>query len=298
MAMSAGRPSSARVGQARIALRQRFGLVAALLGVRALARIAGHRPGGVVELQIAAAGVVEGADRRPIGFGDIVKERVQIGIDVFADGRTALPEMQRARRRYRHFRHDARVRLQKLEMLEHRMTGETDLAVDLERVRLGLHAVELDAVVGEVELHAVEAAKKSKCHQVAAKLAVGGEFQPDLLLLLDRPFDLAVFDRAQCFGSDLVALAFGARLFQRRRPQQASDMVGAERRRGALHRFPPGGCRFPVLLILGGKAYGRAERDLARRVSGCKSRCGSAKCTVTLRVTQSAPIVRRYSWPP
>jgi hypothetical protein len=41
----------------------------------------------------------------------------------------------------------------------------------------------------------------------AAKLAVGGEFQFDLLLLFDRPFDLAIFDGAQRFGGDLVALA-------------------------------------------------------------------------------------------
>ena len=70
------------VGQARVALRQRLGFIAALLGMGALARIAGHRPGGVVELQIAAAGIVEGADRRPIGFGDIGEEGVEIRIDV------------------------------------------------------------------------------------------------------------------------------------------------------------------------------------------------------------------------
>ena len=140
------------------------------------------------------------------------------------------------------------------------MTGKADLAVDLERVRLGLHAVKLNAVVGEVELHAVEAAKEIKMPPGATKFAIGGEFQPDLLLLFDRPFDLAVFDRAQRFGGDLVALALEARLFQRRRPQQASDMIGAERRRGAQHRFPPGGRRFPVVIDLGVKLIG--ERNV------------------------------------
>jgi hypothetical protein len=140
---------------------------------------------------------------------------------------------------------DAAVSLQKLEMLQHRMTGEADLAVDLQRVRLGLHAVKLNAVVGQVEGHAVEAAEEIKVPPGAAKLAVGGDFQPDFLLLSDRPFDLAVFDRPQRFRANLVALPLGARLFQRRRPQQASDVIGAEWRRGALHRFPPDGCRFP-----------------------------------------------------
>jgi hypothetical protein len=112
--------------------------------------------------KIAAAGVVEGADRRPISFGDIIKEGVQIGIDIFADGGAALPEMQRARHWDRHLRRDARMRLQQLEMLQHRMTGKADFAVDLERVRLGLHAVKLDAVIRQVKDHAVKAAKEIK----------------------------------------------------------------------------------------------------------------------------------------
>ena len=41
------------------------------------------------------------------------------------------------------------MRLQKREMLEHRMVGrETDLAGDGDRLGLGLDAVKLDAVVG------------------------------------------------------------------------------------------------------------------------------------------------------
>ena len=107
-----------RVGQLRVTLWQRLRFIAALLGVGALARIAGHRPGGIVELQITV-GIVKGADRRPIDFGDIGEEGVELRIDLFADSRAALPEMQRAWRRDRHFRHDARVRLEKLEVLQH-----------------------------------------------------------------------------------------------------------------------------------------------------------------------------------
>ena len=74
------------------------------------------------------------------------------------------------------------------------------LGVDLERVGLGLHAVELNAVIGLVERHAVEAAKEVEMPPRAAKLAVGGELEPDLLLLFDRLLDLAVFDRTQRVG--------------------------------------------------------------------------------------------------
>ena len=77
------------------------------------------------------------------------------------------------------------------------MTGEADLADDLERMRLGLHAVELNAVVGKIEAHAVETAKEAKMPPGTSKLAVGGKLEPDLLLLCDCPLDLAVFNRAK-----------------------------------------------------------------------------------------------------
>src|ERR1700751_4142810 len=127
------------------------------------------------------------------------------------------------------------MRFEKLEVIQHRMAGKADFAVDLDGLGLGLHAVELDAVLGRVERHAVKSAEKIEMPPPAAKLAIGGELEPDLLLLLDRFFDLAIFDRAQRPGGDLVTRALLARHFDRRRPQQAADMVGAKRRSGALH---------------------------------------------------------------
>ena len=52
------------------------------------------------------------------------------------------------------------MRFEKLEMIQHRMAGEADLAVDLDGLGLGLHAVKLDAVIGRVKRHAGEAAEK------------------------------------------------------------------------------------------------------------------------------------------
>ena len=51
-------------------------------------------------------------------------------------------------------------------------------------------------------------------------------------------FDLAVFDRFERGGGDLALGVTLARLFQRGGPQQAADMIGAERRFGSLHRYP------------------------------------------------------------
>jgi len=41
-------------------------------------------------------------------------------------------------------------------MVEHRMVGETEFAVNANAARLGLHALELDAVIQFVNLDAVE----------------------------------------------------------------------------------------------------------------------------------------------
>jgi len=43
--------------------------------------------------------------------------------------------------------------------------------------------VELNAVVGKIEAHAVETAKEVEMPPGTAKLAVGGKLEPDLLLL-------------------------------------------------------------------------------------------------------------------
>ena len=121
-------------------------------------------------------------------------------------------------------------------MLQHRVAGESEPAVDLQRVSLGLHAGKLDAVIGEVEADTVETAEEVEVPPGAAELAVGRHLEPDLLLFFDDPLDLAIFDRAQGIGGDLVALATRAGVLHRRRTQQAADVVGAERRRGSLHR--------------------------------------------------------------
>src|SRR5262249_49950483 len=71
----------------------------------------------------------------------------------------------------------------------------------------------------------------------AAVLAVGDRAQPNGLLLADDLLDLAVLDRLQRRRIDLAALALLAGGMERGRAQQTADVVGAERRRGALHNF-------------------------------------------------------------
>ena len=163
------------VDHPRIGGRQLLWLIAALARVRELALIAHHRPGGVVELQIAAACIVERAHRLAVGVGHVIEETVEIGIGILVDRAAALAEMQHVGRWYRHFRHRSRAGLDEAEILDVRMAGEADAAGDAHALGLGLDAVEDDAVTDLVELGAVEPFEEIELPPRAAKLAVGGE---------------------------------------------------------------------------------------------------------------------------
>src|SRR3954447_12028020 len=93
--------------------------------------------------------------------------------------------MHHARRRDCHLRHHPGMRLQKLEMLEHRMIAETDLAGDMHRARFGFDALELDAMLGVANVDAVEHAEEVEVPPCPAELAIGRELEADFLLLLD-----------------------------------------------------------------------------------------------------------------
>src|SRR5262245_14940174 len=124
----------------------------------ALARVADHRPRGIVELQIAAACVVEGRDGLAVGRGQIVEEGIELRRDRFADRLPALAEVQRAGRRNRHLRRDARVLLEETEVIDMRVTDEIDPVDDPYALRLGGDTGELDAVAGGIEFDPGKAA--------------------------------------------------------------------------------------------------------------------------------------------
>ena len=190
----------------------------------------------LVELQIAAAGIGEGAHRLAVGLAEIAIEILHRRIDRFRHGVAAIAEMQRRRRRDGHLRRLLGVRLHELEMLDHRMRlVAAELADHAQHHRLRLPALELDLALAQIGLDAVELAEEIVVPERAAKFAVGDGFEADLLLLLDDLLDLAVLDGLEFCRRDLAALAPGARLLERRRAQQAADVIGAEGRRGAEH---------------------------------------------------------------
>ncbi len=231
--MSDGRPDSARLVMRAYCAGSRSGSSPRSFECCALLRVADHRPGGVVELQVAAAGVVEGADRLLIGEPDVVEIGVDVRIDLLADGLAALAEVQRRGRRDRHLRRHLGVVLDEAKMVEVRVVGEADLADDAHALGLGLDPGKGDALAGGIELGAVEPLVEIELPPGTPELAVGRKLEPDLLLLLDGFLDLAVLDRLELLGGDLALPMLGARLLERRGTQQAADVIGAERRLGS-----------------------------------------------------------------
>ena len=112
--------------------------------------------------------------------------------------------------------------------------GVAQLAGDPHRRRLeaDLAAVVAAEARGEAALadrHAIEPLEEVDVEEGAAELAVGDALEPDLLLLAHRLGDALVLDRAQLVRAGSRPRAPRARLEQPLGPQQAADVVGAER---------------------------------------------------------------------
>jgi hypothetical protein len=82
---------------------------------------------------------------------------------------------------------------------------------------------------------AIKSPQKIKVPPRAAELAIGDCLQADFLLFLDDARDLAVLDCLEFGGTDRALGALVPRILERLRPQQAADMIGAERWLGSLH---------------------------------------------------------------
>ena len=131
-------------------------------------------------------------------------------------------------------------------MLQHRMIGKSELSDNAQALRLGLHAMELNALLGLEKLDPVEHAEKIEMPPGAAELAVGGELEPDLLLPGDDLFNLTILDGLELGRADRALFMFGARFLQGGRTQKAADVIGAEGGFGSCHWNTPCG-EIPVL---------------------------------------------------
>ena len=199
IAMIGGFSFQRRTDDGCIDRRQLVRIVAARLRLLALVRITHHGPGGVIELQIAAASIVESADRLSPRHSDIREKLIDVRVDLLAHQRAPLPEVKGAGGRDAHFRNDPAMCLQKLEMFNLRMTDEFHLSGNLYCFVLCLDTVKLNACGSSDRFDTFETAEKIEMPPGAAEFAIGCELQSDFFLLPDDLLDLAVFDgrRAQ-----------------------------------------------------------------------------------------------------
>jgi hypothetical protein len=107
------------------------------------------------------------------------------------------------------------------------MVAEAQLAGDLYAAGFGLHAVELNALLRFIALHAVQAVKEIEVPPRAAELAVGDYFQAAGALVLYHLADRFVFDLAQGGGVDFPGLKLLAGLLDNGRTQKTSYNFGA-----------------------------------------------------------------------
>jgi hypothetical protein len=73
------------------------------------------------------------------------------------------------------------------------------------------------------------------CYVVCYLCQTADGLEADRLLVRDGVLDLAVFYRPELVGANLGRLSLYPHRLERGRAQQASDMIGAERRLGARH---------------------------------------------------------------
>jgi hypothetical protein len=144
--------------------------------------------------------------------------------------------MQRRWRRDRHLRRRLCVGRDEAPMRDHRVAGkgaEPDLEPQQDRPRL--RSLELELALAAIGFHPFERHQEVGLPRGAAIFAVGDGGETHVLLAPDQRDDLAILDGLQCGGVDLAPLAPQARFPERRAAQQAADVIGAERRDGALH---------------------------------------------------------------
>src|SRR5262245_50837056 len=281
------------IDQIGIALGELARVVTAPFLSLAVVGVAQHGDEHFVELQVAAACIGEGTHALAVGGAQLAEELLERRVGLLAHRGAAGAAVERRRRRDRDLGRSRRVRLDELEMLQHRVVGEAEFADDARALRPGLHTLERNALLHHVAFGAVEAPQEVEVPPGAAELAVGDRLEPDLLLLLDHALDLAILDRLER-GRIYPALGvLLARLLQRCRTQQAADMVGAERRLGTLHVRP-----FVVVITVISSCHPRTIGDPCSRADDHGSPLTRGRHRVYGQITLAPHLFRHLHDPP
>jgi hypothetical protein len=181
-----------------------------------------------------------------IGRNHVGPELFDIRVDRSADSVATGKLMDLRRRGDRHFRRFLRERLQEGECRDIHRARPGDPAID-QRERPGDRLPVLVVIdhVRALALDELDAERVQELRQIAhpPKFAVGDGMEADLLLQLDDLAYAAILEPAQLLARGLSRHEIAPRLDQPLRPDQAADMVGAERRRGSFHQGFPSSMR-------------------------------------------------------
>ena len=200
-----------------------------------LVRIAEFAPGGVVELEVAAACFVEGADGFLVSEGDVSVEVVFVLVKVdrlvvfFTD---AADEVEHARGRDGHLGHGVSCdALQIFEVFDEGVIAEADFAGDFHGSGFGLVAFEMDGPFFGLDLfYSFKVFKEVQMPVSAAEFSVGHGMETIFDFLGDKFLDFFVFDLAKFGSCDFACFQIAARFMNDLWTQEASYDVIAERR--------------------------------------------------------------------
>ena len=212
-----------------------FQIKAARLVCLAFLGIAELAPRRVVELEIAAACLVEGANGLLISESDVLEKTrfVLVALDRRIVCRThAADEMQHARRRDRHLRERiARKRLQIAEMFKERMIAEIHLVHDLHRRRLRLCSLERHGpMLCSDFFDALQGGEKVEMPVATAEFAVRHRLEADFLLLRHEIADRRILGFFQLLRRSFSGCERLTLFLQRFRAQETAHDIVTERR--------------------------------------------------------------------
>src|SRR5215470_3433252 len=166
----------------------------------------------LVDLQIAAAGRGEVADFLAVETGEIVVERVNVGIGLGVDRAASAPKMHHGWRRERDLRRRSRDRREKLEIVDEDSpaVGPREPAGYLHG-RRAVQAVACGRMKAYRELgrdhsHVAEFQHEISVPGVAVVFAVGDELEPELLLQSYGLTDCGMLDTLELGIGDLFFL--------------------------------------------------------------------------------------------
>ena len=232
-----GAAADGGVDQLGVGVRQGVGIVAALDRAGAHHRIAEVREVGVVELEVAAAGGVQGVDLGPVAGGEIGEEPLEVGIGVEVDRRPPTAEVDHRRRRDRHLRRLRDDRLQVAEVVDLDVADVAQRPDDGEAGRRHVDGVGGIGAGGDVagDGDAAELFEEVEVEPRPAVLAVRDAAHPQRLDLTDGGGDRLVLHGAQLVGGDRPGGPLGAGAVDDVGAQQAADLLGAERRLQGTH---------------------------------------------------------------